>query len=206
MDKAVIYPTVDDGVKGVAFVEACVASSKKNGGLGQGLILAPTRLNDATFGRVLYNLRECAHCRLTVLWQKLGATEWRGPMKSSARLLTCAFALAALPAWSQEVPNRVPNFYAGQRIPGTVNVQTTVSLSVPVDAGQELADQIKVAQKGFYLMAGGQCDLVLETLAETCQITNLTNSADLNRGSRNDIIVRGTVTMAVKLKDSPQKP
>jgi predicted dehydrogenase len=30
--KAVVYPTVDDGVKGVAFVEACVASSKKNGG------------------------------------------------------------------------------------------------------------------------------------------------------------------------------
>ena len=126
-------------------------------------------------------------------------------MKSSARLLTCALALAAFPALSQEVPNRVPNFYAGQRVPGMVNVQTTVSLSVPVDAGQELADQIKAAQKGFYVMAGGQCDLILETLAESCQITNLTSSADLNRGSRNDIIVRGTVTMAVKLKDSPQK-
>jgi predicted dehydrogenase len=31
LDEAVIYPTVDDGVKGVAFVEACVASSKRNG-------------------------------------------------------------------------------------------------------------------------------------------------------------------------------
>jgi predicted dehydrogenase len=31
VDKAVIYPTIDDGVKGVAFVEACVASSKGNG-------------------------------------------------------------------------------------------------------------------------------------------------------------------------------
>ncbi|MDR9775917.1 Gfo/Idh/MocA family oxidoreductase [Rhizobium hidalgonense] len=31
VDKAVVYPTIDDGVKGVAFVEACVASSKKNG-------------------------------------------------------------------------------------------------------------------------------------------------------------------------------
>ncbi|MBB4346646.1 Gfo/Idh/MocA family protein [Aliirhizobium cellulosilyticum] len=31
LDKAVIYPTVDDGVKGVTFVEACVASSKRNG-------------------------------------------------------------------------------------------------------------------------------------------------------------------------------
>lgn len=32
VDPDVIYPTVEDGVKGVAFVEACIASSKKNGG------------------------------------------------------------------------------------------------------------------------------------------------------------------------------
>ncbi|KPF46239.1 Gfo/Idh/MocA family protein [Rhizobium sp. AAP43] len=32
VDPAVVYPTVDDGVKGVAFVTACIESSKKNGG------------------------------------------------------------------------------------------------------------------------------------------------------------------------------
>lgn len=31
IDSKVIYPTVNDGVKGVAFVEACVASSRRNG-------------------------------------------------------------------------------------------------------------------------------------------------------------------------------
>ncbi|MGV8936482.1 MAG: Gfo/Idh/MocA family protein [Allorhizobium sp.] len=31
LDPAVTYPTIDDGVKGVTFVEACVASSKANG-------------------------------------------------------------------------------------------------------------------------------------------------------------------------------
>ena len=31
VDKDVIYPTVQDGVKGIAFVEACIASSKRNG-------------------------------------------------------------------------------------------------------------------------------------------------------------------------------
>ncbi len=31
LDKSVIYPTIDDGVQGVAFVGACVASSKRNG-------------------------------------------------------------------------------------------------------------------------------------------------------------------------------
>lgn len=30
-DSAVIYPTIDDGVKGVAFIDACVRSSGKNG-------------------------------------------------------------------------------------------------------------------------------------------------------------------------------
>ncbi|KAB2769206.1 Gfo/Idh/MocA family oxidoreductase [Ochrobactrum sp. WV_118_8] len=32
LDSAVIYPTVDDGLKGVAFIDACVRSSQKNGG------------------------------------------------------------------------------------------------------------------------------------------------------------------------------
>jgi predicted dehydrogenase len=32
LDGAVVYPTIDDGVKGVAFVAACIASSKQNGG------------------------------------------------------------------------------------------------------------------------------------------------------------------------------
>lgn len=31
-DSVIIYPTVDDGVKGVAFIDACVRSSNKNGG------------------------------------------------------------------------------------------------------------------------------------------------------------------------------
>jgi predicted dehydrogenase len=31
VDSRVAYPTVDDGVKGVAFVDACVASSRRNG-------------------------------------------------------------------------------------------------------------------------------------------------------------------------------
>lgn len=31
VDADVVYPTIEDGVKGVAFVEACIASSKRNG-------------------------------------------------------------------------------------------------------------------------------------------------------------------------------
>jgi predicted dehydrogenase len=31
LDPNIVYPTVHDGVRGVAFVEACVASSRRNG-------------------------------------------------------------------------------------------------------------------------------------------------------------------------------
>ncbi|MCY1231866.1 hypothetical protein D9M72_443280 [compost metagenome] len=31
IDPAVTYPTIDDGMKGMAFVDACVQSSKRNG-------------------------------------------------------------------------------------------------------------------------------------------------------------------------------
>ncbi|WP_348272075.1 Gfo/Idh/MocA family oxidoreductase, partial [Ensifer sp. Root31] len=31
IDAAVTYPTIDDGMKGMAFVDACVQSSKRNG-------------------------------------------------------------------------------------------------------------------------------------------------------------------------------
>ena len=130
----------------------------------------------------------------------------RWSMKVSAKVLTCAFALAAFPALSQEVPNRAPNFYAGERALGTVKVQTTMSLSVPVEVGQEIGEQIKAAQKGLYTMASEQCDLILQALAESCQITNLTSSVDLNRGGRNEILVNAAVTMAVKVKDAAKGP
>ena len=55
-------------------------------------------------------------------------------------------------------------------------------------------------------MAERQCSLVLETLGESCQITNLSNNADLNRARGSYITVRGTVTMAVKLKSDTQRP
>ena len=30
-DKAVLFPTIDDGVKGIAFIEAAIASSRRGG-------------------------------------------------------------------------------------------------------------------------------------------------------------------------------
>ncbi|MFP3545638.1 hypothetical protein SB748_19400 [Rhizobium sp. SIMBA_035] len=121
-------------------------------------------------------------------------------MTFSFRIMTCILALAAVPASAQQL---IPG---GQRVPGTVNVQSTMSMSVPADATQNPSEQIELAQKTFYAMAGRQCSLVLETVGESCQITNLSNNADLNRGNGSFITVRGTVTMAVKLKGQADKP
>lgn len=126
-------------------------------------------------------------------------------MTFSVRIMTYILSLAAVPAWAQQPLDR--SFVPGGRVvPGTVNVQSTMSMSVPADMTQDPAQQIEVAQKAFYAMAQRQCSLVLETVGESCQITNLSNNADLGRANGNFITVRGTVTMAVKLKNQPDKP
>ncbi|WP_413710316.1 hypothetical protein [Rhizobium sp. Rhizsp82] len=121
-------------------------------------------------------------------------------MTFSVRYLTCILALGAVPASAQQA------FVPGVRVPGTINIQSSLSMTVPADMSMNPAEQIEVAQKAFYAMAQRQCQLVLDTLGETCQVTNLTNNADLNRSGGSFISVRGTVTMAVKLKNSAQKP
>ena len=125
-------------------------------------------------------------------------------MTFSIRYLTCVLALAAVPASAQQPLDRP--FVPGGRTPGMLNIQSSISMTVPADMSINPAAQIEVAQKAFYAMAQRQCRLVLETLAESCQITNLTNNADLNRSGGSFISVCGTVTMAVKLRNDPQKP
>ena len=125
-------------------------------------------------------------------------------MTFSVRYLTFIVALAAVPASAQQPFDRP--FAPGGRIPGTVSIQSSISMTIPADMSVNPAAQIEVAQKAFYAMAQRQCRLVLETLAESCQITNLTNNADLNRSGGSFISVRGTVTMAVKLRNDPEKP
>ena len=51
-------------------------------------------------------------------------------MTFSFRILTCILALGAVPASAQQFAP------GGQRVPGTVNVQSTMSMSVPADATQ----------------------------------------------------------------------
>jgi hypothetical protein len=126
-------------------------------------------------------------------------------MKLSTGLMTIgilAITAAVPPAFSQQFIDRGGSIIGAPRAPGSIMVQTTLSISVPADAGKDMREQTEDAQKTFYQMAAGQCALVLETIADDCQITAMNNNTDFNRNVKNEIFIRGSVSMAVKLKAS----
>ncbi|PDS68847.1 hypothetical protein [Rhizobium phaseoli] len=61
-------------------------------------------------------------------------------------------------------------------------------------------------QEALYDLALRNCSVVVETIAEDCKITGMTNNVDMQRGNNRDgvISVRGQISMAIKLKPSVQ--
>ncbi|UWU29193.1 hypothetical protein N2600_04275 [Rhizobium sp. WSM1274] len=76
----------------------------------------------------------------------------------------------------------------------------------PLDQSVEVDEQIQRAQKTLYGIASTNCSVVVETIAEDCKITGMTNNVDIQRGNNRDasISVRGQIDMAIKLKTSTQ--
>ncbi|TBY61835.1 hypothetical protein E0H46_28695 [Rhizobium leguminosarum bv. viciae] len=89
---------------------------------------------------------------------------------------------------------------------GYVAVQSSISLSLPVDQSVEVDEQVQRAQKTLYGIASTNCSVVVETIAEDCKITGMTNNVDIQRGNSRDasISVRGQIDMAIKLRTSTQ--
>ncbi|AIC28281.1 hypothetical protein IE4771_CH03194 [Rhizobium etli bv. mimosae str. IE4771] len=89
---------------------------------------------------------------------------------------------------------------------GYITVQSSMSLSLPFDQGAQLDEQVQKAQKALYNIASRNCSVVVETIAEDCKITGITNNVDMQRGNNRDgfISVRGQISMAIKLKPSMQ--
>jgi hypothetical protein len=110
---------------------------------------------------------------------------------------------AAAPAFSQSLsalPLRNP-----RQIPdGYISVQSGISLSIPMTDGDDEKQQ-QDAIKSFYRIAGSNCTALVETIADDCQISGLSSNTDvLNLDGRGPkLVVRGQVTMAVKLKAAP---
>lgn len=118
-----------------------------------------------------------------------------------------ALALSfALPAFSQSFPN-LPLRNPRQLPDGYIQVQSGLSLSLPVTDG-DTEKQQQEALRSFYRIAADNCTILLDTIAESCEISNLSSNADINdnsgRGPR--LVIRGQITMSVKLKPPTGTP
>ena len=81
-------------------------------------------------------------------------------------------------------------------------ITSSISLTSPVATGSTAAQQQEDGLRTFYQMAARSCDMVLETVAESCEIMRMTASTQSrNRGSdTTDITISGQITMKVKFK------
>jgi hypothetical protein len=115
-------------------------------------------------------------------------------------LIVVAFlAGAAFPAQAQE--QYVRPLRAGEES----RIQSSLSLTLPVKDEADAAAQQQVALRSFYKVAAGSCAMVVETVAETCEITSMTtnvNARDRNAGGYggSQITLTGQITMKVKFK------
>ncbi|QND50150.1 hypothetical protein HB780_32330 [Rhizobium lusitanum] len=107
---------------------------------------------------------------------------------------------AATPASSQSLsalPLRNP-----RQIPdGYISVQSGISFSIPITDDND-ERQRQDTMKSFYRIAASNCAMLLDTIADECQISNLSSNTDVTnidaRGPK--LAVRGQITMTVKLK------
>ncbi|UCI09988.1 hypothetical protein [Mesorhizobium sp. B1-1-8] len=108
---------------------------------------------------------------------------------------------AALPAFAQDQYIRPPR--PGDN--GAAMIQSSFSMSLPVKDDEDAAAQQQVALRSFYKVAAGSCAMVVETVADTCEIIGMTTN--VNGRNRNfdgyngsQITVTGQITMKVKFK------
>ena len=108
---------------------------------------------------------------------------------------------AALPALAQE--QYVRPLRPGED--GSARIQSSISMTLPVKDDEDAGAQQQVALRAFYKTAAGSCAMVLETVADTCEITGMNtnvNARDRNAGGYggSQITVTGQITMKVKFK------
>ncbi|MBB5572114.1 MULTISPECIES: hypothetical protein [Rhizobium] len=84
---------------------------------------------------------------------------------------------------------------------GYISVQSGISLSIPIADGNDEKQQ-QDAIKSFYRIAASNCAVLLDTIADDCQITGLSSNTDATNidGRGQKLMVRGQITMAIKLK------
>ncbi|RUW47674.1 hypothetical protein EOA32_28120 [Mesorhizobium sp. M1A.F.Ca.ET.072.01.1.1] len=90
---------------------------------------------------------------------------------------------------------------------GYARIQSSISMTLPVKDDEDAAAQQQAALRSFYKVAAVSCAMVVETVADTCEITGMTtnvNARDRNVGGYggSQVTVTGQITMKVKFKAS----
>ncbi|MER8629912.1 hypothetical protein NKI77_14225 [Mesorhizobium opportunistum] len=128
--------------------------------------------------------------------------------------LKSAFVIALLfstvaPAFSQYVDENGRFRRPGDD--GLAKVQSSLTMSIPVKDGEDIAAQQQAGLRSFYKVAASSCAMVLESIADSCEVTSVTtnvNARDRSMGAAagSQITVTGQIAMKVKFKASLGKP
>ncbi|PDQ19224.1 hypothetical protein CN311_20630 [Mesorhizobium sanjuanii] len=84
-------------------------------------------------------------------------------------------------------------------------------MTLPVKDDEDMAVQQQAGIRSFYKIASGSCAMVLEAIADSCEITSVTTNVNArdrhnNGGAGSQITVTGQIGMKVKFKASLGKP
>jgi hypothetical protein len=90
---------------------------------------------------------------------------------------------------------------------GLARVQSSITMSLPVKDDEDMAVQQQAGLRSFYKIAGASCAMVLETIADSCEITSVTTNVNARDRSNNggaglQMTVTGQIGMKVKFKAS----
>ncbi|NNE21124.1 MAG: hypothetical protein HKN11_00805 [Rhizobiales bacterium] len=117
---------------------------------------------------------------------------------AAASAIVLIASAASTPAASSKLARHMPGH-------NTVNVNVSVNMEIPLadDDTQTIAAAQVDGRKILYRLATTECPVLLETIAETCRLTNLNVSTQIRRQNAAkpiSLYVSGNAQFAVSLK------
>lgn len=112
--------------------------------------------------------------------------------------------LSASSAFAQNMP------YNPRALPtpeGHSAVNITLSLSNPVVEGEPVESQIEATQKKAYELAGKQCEILTQSVADSCKLLGMSSNVSTQRPAQfSQVTISLQLTLAVRFRDSVNKP
>lgn len=116
-----------------------------------------------------------------------------------ATLLIILPLLAGIPAVNAQETLPLPRSTLRH---GASTVQSGLTLSLPLDKDRDRGEQQQEILRSFYSFAEKSCALVIATIAETCQVSNVTTTTRIEDRSERvpQLTLTGQVMMSVSFK------